>query len=144
LLTTTWSPANKTGEGAREYNDRRLDLLYTPVHLIEIDLLRGGTRIALNEPVPSAPYYVYLSRAERRPFTLVWTMQLADRLPTIPLPLLAPDPDVPLDLQAALDACHTLVGYERLIDYTAPPPPPALAAAEQTWLATLLHAAGMR
>lgn len=132
------SPANKVGEGVTEYNTRRIDLLQTQTHLLEIDLLRGGARIMLNDPVPTAPYYVYLSRGDHRPSTLVWAVQLRDRLPVVPVPLLRPDPDVPLDLQAALDACFTLVGYERLIDYTAPPPPPDLNAEDSAWLDTTL------
>ena len=136
------SPANKAGEGATEYNQRRLDLLQTKTHLLEIDLLRGGTRITLTEAVPAAPYYVYLSRTERRPFTLVWAIQIAERLPNVPVPLLAPDSDVTLSLQAAVDACFALVGYERLIDYTKGPPPPELSGDEYAWLAETLRAAG--
>lgn len=138
------SPANKVGDGAREYNARRVELLQTQAHLLEIDLLRGGTRIAVNAPLPSAAYAVYLSRTERRPFTLVWAIPIRERLPTVPVPLRAPDPDVPLDLQAALAACFALVGYERLLDYTAPPPPPELPAPDRAWLDATLHAAGWR
>ena len=43
---------------------------------------------------------------------------LHEKLPTIPIPLLRPDPDVTLDLQSAVDACFNLVHYERLLDYT--------------------------
>lgn len=135
------SPSNKVGEGARDYNERRNDLLQTRTHLLEIDLVRTGTRITLMEPVPPAPYYVYLSRTERRPFTLVWAVQLPQRLPTVPVPLLRPDPDVALDVQAALTAAFNLVGYERLIDYTAPPPPPDLSPDESAWLQAQLQAA---
>lgn len=46
------SPANKRGDGAREFADRRVELPQTPVHLLEMDLLRGSTRIALSEPLP--------------------------------------------------------------------------------------------
>lgn len=138
------SPANKHGEGAREYNERRVELLATQAHLLEIDLLRGGARITLHgEPTP-APYYVYLSRSQRRPFTQIWSVGLRDRLPRVPVPLLAPDPDVPLDLQAALDACFNLVGYERLLDYAAAPPGPALMEPDLQWVAELLHEAGLR
>ena len=138
------SPANKHGEGAREYNERRVELPATQAHLLEIDLLRGGARIALHgEPTP-APYYVYLSRSQRRPFTQIWTVGLRERLPRIPVPLLAPDPDVPLDLQAAFDACFNLVGYERLLNYAAPPPGPALPEPDLQWVAALLREAGLR
>lgn len=127
------SPANKCGDGAYEYMQRRIDLLHTWTSLLEIDLLRGGERIQLGGPVPPASYYVYLTRAATRSAASVWAIQLADHLPTVPVPLLHPDPDVPLSLQAAVDACFSLVGYERLLDYTAPPPPPELPSDEQSW-----------
>jgi hypothetical protein len=61
-----------------------------------------------------------------------------------PVPLLEPDPDVILDLQAAVDACFALVGYERLLDYADPPPPPPLDGADGAWLDDLLRNAGLR
>ena len=136
------SPINKRGEGARDYADRRLELLQTAVHLLEIDLLRAGTRIAFNEPLPPAPYYVFLSRAERRPYTQVWAIGLCDQLPTVPVPLLAPDPAVTLDLQAALGSSFDLAHYERLLDYQSSPPPPELDAADAAWVRATVQAAG--
>ena len=44
--------------------------------------------------------------------------------------------------EAAVQACFDLVGYERLLDYTAPPPPPALASEAAAWVDAVLHAAG--
>lgn len=61
------SPANKRGEGYREYLDKRRRLLYSTAHLIEIDLLRHGRRIPMQQPLPAAPYFIFLSRAEQRP-----------------------------------------------------------------------------
>ena len=136
-------PANKGGDGARGYQDRRLTLLRTETHLLKIDLLRGGARIALDGPLPPAPYYVFLSRLQRRPYTAVWSAGLRQGLPTVPVPLLPPDPDVPLDLQAAIDACFDLVGYERLLPYGDPPPPPELEKGDAAWPAATLHAAGL-
>ncbi len=138
------SPANKHGDGAREYRDRRTDLLRTQAHLLELDLLRGGARIALAGEPPPAPYYVYLSRGQRRPFTEIWPVGLRERLPVVPVPLLPPDPDVPLDLGAAVAACFDLVGYERLLPYADPPPPPDLDAEDAAWLAAVLREAGLR
>jgi hypothetical protein len=128
------SPANKYGEGYREYADRRIDLMRTATHILEIDLLRQGARISLVGEPPPAPYYVYLSRSQRRPYTQVWAIGLRDRLPAVPVPLLAPDPDVALDIQAAVDACFALVGYERLLDYGAALPPPELGADNSAWV----------
>jgi hypothetical protein len=136
------SPSNKNGDGAREYDERRIGLLQTQVHLLEMDLLRGGNRIALTAPVPDGAYCIYLSRVQARPFTDVWVIGLRDRLPVVPVPLLPPDPDVVLDVQAAVDACFALVGYERLLDYGAPPPPPPLGEADAAWAAERVRAAG--
>lgn len=139
------SPVNKQGEGAREYDQRRTELLQnTLTHLLELDLLRGGQRIALLGELPPAHYYAFLSRIERRPYTQIWPISLRNPLPTLPVPLLPPDPDVPLDLQAAVQACFDLVGYERLLDYTAPPPPPELSAEDTAWVDEILCAASYR
>ena len=138
------SPANKYGDGAREYLDRRADLLRTEPHLLELDLLRQGARIPLVGEPPPAPYYVYLSRWQRRPFTQVWPVALRERLPVVPVPLLPPDPDVPLDLQAAVAACFDLVGYERLLPYADPPPPPELSAEDTAWVDATLRQARLR
>jgi hypothetical protein len=137
------SPVNKRGEGAREYAQRRLELMQTNTHLLEIDLLCQGRRIQLLQEPPPAPYYLYLSRAQRRPYTQVWALPLSKPLPTIPVPLLPPDPDVPLDLQAAMTDCFTLVGYEDLLDYSAKPPA-GLTEEEKTWVAQTLQKQGFR
>ncbi len=138
------SPVNKHGEGARDYAERRGELLQTQTHLLELDLLRHGTRIPLLGQPPPAPYYVYLSRTQRRPFTQVWAIGWREPLPTVPVPLLPPDPDVPLDLQAAVKACFDLVGYERLLDYSSPPPPPDLSPDDAAWVDQVLRTAGLR
>ncbi len=129
------SPVNKRGSGFQEYVEKRTALLQTETHLLEIDLLRGGERIPLlGGELPPAPYYVFLSRFTRRPRTEVWPVQLRAPLPTVPLPLLPPDADVPLALQTALDRCFALVGYQRLLDYTQPPPPPPFSQADLAWI----------
>ncbi len=130
-----FSPANKYGKGLKEYLERRGDLLKTRTHLLELDLLRGGQRIPFQDAEPPpAHYYVYLSRFTERPYTEVWPIRLRDRLPVVPVPLLPPDADVPLDLQAAVDACFELVGYRRLLDYTRDAPLPPLDEETLTWV----------
>lgn len=138
------SPVNKRGEGARDYAERRMELLRTRVHVLEIDLLRRGTRIQLAGEPPPAPYYVYLSRWQRRPYTQIWPISLRDRLPTAPVPLLPPDSDVPLDLQSAIDECFELVGYHRLLDYAKSPPRPDFNEDDAAWIDDVLQAAGLR
>lgn len=132
------SPVNKRGKGAREYAQRRLEIMHTSTHLLEIDLLGQGRRIQLLREPPRAPYYVYLSRTERRPYTQVWAVKLQQPLPVVPVPLLPPDADVALDLQAAINACFDLVGYEQLLDYQAEPPA-GLSEEEQYWATTVIR-----
>lgn len=134
------SPVNKIGDGFREYYQRRELLLLTQTHLIEIDLLRRGQRLPLRDPIPVAAYYAFLSRWQRRPLTQVFTLPLRERLKVLPVPLLPPDPDVGLDLQAAVMACFDLVGYERLLDYHLPPPPPEFDVDDAAWITERLAA----
>jgi hypothetical protein len=88
----------------REYRRKRLALLRSKVHLLEIDLLRKGERPPLEKPLPDVPYFAVLSRVERRPVADVWPIRLQEVLPILPTPLLDPDPDVPLELGRAVAA----------------------------------------
>ena len=89
----------------------------------------------MQQPLPESPYFVVLGRAEERPITEVWPIQFSDRLPVIPVPLLAGDADVALDLQQALTNIYELLGYDLAIDYSRSPeiplPPDHVAWAKQ-------------
>jgi hypothetical protein len=134
------SPTNKRGEGYQEYLDKRRRLLYSTAHLLEIDLLRQGQRVPMQQPLPPAPYFVFLSRAERRPIVEVWPIQLKMRLPVVPVPLLAEDPDVDLDLQLALNTVYDALNYDLSVDYTRPPEVPLEEEAAR-WAVEHLQAA---
>lgn len=134
------SPVNKrpSHDAFAEYARKRRDILRSDVHLIEIDLLRAGTRPPLAAPVPPAAYYVVLSRAERRPKVDVWPILLQDSLPVVPVPLLAPDADAELNLGSAVASVYERGGYATLIDYSKPPPPPALPPEDAEWVSDRL------
>jgi len=138
------SPVNKqrTHKAHRDYQRKRRDLLRSSTHFMEIDLLRGGERSPLQEPVPPAPYYVTLSRATHRPVVEVWPIQLNQTLPVLPVPLLEPDPDAPLDLGALVKEVYRRGAYQARINYQNPPPPPELTEAEKQWVENLLRKAG--
>jgi hypothetical protein len=137
------SPTNKRGDGYEEYLAKRRRILLSTAHLLEIDLLRSGKRLPMQTPLPEAAYFIFLSRAEQRPLTDVWPIQLSESLPAVPVPLLAGDGEVPLDLQLALANVYDLSGYDLAVDYTQPPEI-RLNAAEAEWVETLLRAAQSR
>jgi hypothetical protein len=55
------------------------------------------------------------------------------------VPLLEPDPDVPLDLGGAVASVYERGAYDSQIDYRQPPPPPLLSGEEARWLDELLR-----
>jgi hypothetical protein len=140
------SPVNKRSgtDGAGAYDRKRREILRSDVHLLEIDLLRAGQRPAMETALPSAPYFVFLSRAERRPHVEIWPLSLEEPIPLLPVPLRSPDPDVPIDLGRALHDAYREARYDLRIDYTQPPPPPALDEATAGWLAARLRECGLR
>lgn len=137
------SPTNKRGPGREEYAGKRLQMLSGDAHVVEIDLLRAGARFPTAEPLPEAPYFVFISQAGRRQEVDVWPIALDQPLPTVPIPLLPDDPPVPLDLQDALSVVYGIIGYDELVDYRRPPPGP-LTAAQAEWVEQRLTGAGRR
>jgi hypothetical protein len=125
------SPSNKTaGEDRDDYMVKRRQILSAPTHLVEIDLRRGGTRPSPPE-LPTCDYYVLVSRHEDRPRVGVWPFGLRDPMPTIPIPLTAPDPPIMLDLKAVLDRAYDAGGYRKYIYEETPEPP--LAESDVEW-----------
>ena len=92
------SPSNKiVGSRARtSYEQKRNEVMHSPSHFVEIDLLRDGVSLHTREALPTTDYYIHVSR---RPKGVVWPIQIPQRLPKIDVPLLPGDPDVKLDLQ---------------------------------------------
>jgi hypothetical protein len=123
LVTTIeiLSPWNKRASGREEYLEKRRQLLRSSSHLVEIDLLRKGQRLPMKDPLPPGSYFIFVSRAEQRPMVQVWPIALDHPLPRIPVPLLAGDADVALDLQSACQNVYDLCGFDLVLDYTKAP-----------------------
>jgi hypothetical protein len=126
------SPRNKTGLGRGEYLTRRTNFLRGLVDLIELDFLLGGRRLPMGGPLPGGDCYAIIARAGRRPDADVYAWSVRQPLPVLPIPLRAPDPDLPLDLAAVYATTYERGRYARRLDYTAPLTVP-LAAADRTW-----------
>jgi hypothetical protein len=119
------SPSNqKRGENHEQYLAKRRELLRSPAHLVEIDLLRGGRRMPPDER-PECDYSVLVSRAERRPAVDFWPIQLREPLPVVPIPLRPDVGEARVDLQDVMHRTYDGPGYENFI-YSGTPQPPLL------------------
>jgi hypothetical protein len=126
------SPVNKREPGLSRYRAKRQHLRTAKVHVLEIDLLRRGQRILLHPQVQTSDYRVSLIRAQAR-VADIWSINLPEPLPVVPVPLRTPDADILLNLATALTTIYDRAAYDLSIQYTQPPPPPPLSAAAQTW-----------
>ncbi len=135
------SPTNKTlaRDGLEAYLEKRAEILASRCHLIELDLLRGGQRLPMAGPLPPGDYYAYIGRAGRRPRGQVVAWPLRSPMPTISVPLLPEDPEVPLDLQRAFRTAYDPSLYDRRLPYDQPISPP-LSAPNEKWVRQLLDA----
>lgn len=129
------SPTNKSGADHLAYLSKRHQILAQPTSFVEIDLRRGGDRPRPPE-LPPCDYYVLVSQQEHRPQVGFWPISLRDQLPVVPIPLAAPDPPVPLDLQALLHQVYDAAGYGKYIYQEAPEPP--LSPQEDAWARQLI------
>ena len=134
------SPSNKrrNTEGWNTYLRKRQGLLLGAASLVEIDLLRGGERFPMLDPWPNSPYTLLVSRRTRSPYCRVWPAHYRISLPPIPVPLVSPDPDIPLHLQPMIDAVYARSRYHQDIDYKRPLSRP-LNEEEAKWLAEQLR-----
>lgn len=127
------SPVNKREPGLAAYRQKCQRLYAAKVHLLELDLLRRGTRPFAQPRLPQVPYCMALTRAQAQTIEL-WPVELSQPLPTLPVPLAEPDLDVPLPLQPILAAVYEEAAYDLSLDYTQPPPPPSLSVDELRWI----------
>jgi hypothetical protein len=137
------TPANKAGLARERYLKRRRKILTSATNLIEVDLLRQGSRVPTESPLPPAEYYVFRSKAANRPMLEVWPCSLREPVPTIPVPLFEGDPDVALELQPAFTNVYDGSALPAVIDYRDSPDTP-LPPDQELWADGVLRAAGLR
>ncbi len=119
------SPFNKKNGAERdEYLEKRAMYVQSGMHIVEIDLLRRGPRMPFEGSLPRCDYLIAVRNAYQRLDSDLWSLSVRNPLPVIPIPLLRPDPDVPLDLGDALRTAYQRARYDLRIDYANPPDPP--------------------
>jgi hypothetical protein len=132
------SPKNKrSGEGRASYEKKRSAILSSATHLVEIDLLRAGNPMpVLGNPSLSA-YRILVSRSSQRPSAELYSIELWQPLPDLPIPLKTAQEALIISLQAILDGVYDRARYASRIDYSQAPPLPVLSELEQQWLKSL-------
>ena len=114
------SPANKREPGRTEYCSKAQCLTAQKIHLFELDLLLGGQRLPLGGPLPPGDGYALVSRGDGQPTCDVYAWSIRQPLPTLPIPLKAPDPDIRFDLGAVYATAYERGRYARSLPYGEP------------------------
>ena len=146
------SPINKSREayGRDSYLRKRDKLIDSSVHLLEIDLLRGGLHTVavphekVNEYAGDDWQYIAcLHRVTHYPAFDFWPVALRSRLPIVAVPLTPAYDDVTLDLQRCVNTAYEGGSFARRIDYTKEPALP-LSPDDAAWADALLKEQKLR
>ncbi|MGC1393435.1 MAG: DUF4058 family protein [Coleofasciculaceae cyanobacterium] len=138
------SPANKrTGKGRQIYEKKRLRVLGSGTHLVEIDLLRAGEALSFFGNNISSQYRILISRGNCRPNADLYAFNLQNVIPAFPLPLQTEDIEPIIDLQALLGEIYEIASYDLAIDYSRGSIPP-LSESDVAWADALLKEKGLR
>ncbi len=146
------SLSNKTAgrKGRDLYLRKQEELLNSNVHLVEIDLLRGGehtTAVPRHQALGQAgpfDYHVSIHCFDEPTKFCVFPIPLRERLPEIAIPLLPGDPPVPIDLQAVFQRAYDSGPYHREVRYSEDSIFPPLAPDQTQWANDVLQASGKR
>jgi Protein of unknown function (DUF4058) len=131
-------------EGRQKYLEKQQEILSGQVHLVEIDLLRGGAHSSAvplwlaREKAGPFDYHVSVRRFDRPGEFLVYPIPLQRRLPTIRIPLQPGDPSIPISLQAVFQRAYDAGPYRRAMRYGEDPIDPPLTTAQAAWAAQIL------
>jgi Protein of unknown function (DUF4058) len=142
------SPSNKSDQKARRlYIRKRRRLWVGDVNIVEVDLLRGGKPVvrlpgAVLEKIQPGTYVINVLRVESPDYEF-YPIDVRSRLPRVRIPLKPDEPDVVLDLQAALARVYEEGAYHLRIDYNRQPFTP-LTPDEASWANEWLTAKGVR
>jgi hypothetical protein len=138
------SPTNKRpGRGRRIYEDKRLDVLATRPHLVEIDLIRAGEPMPIMGNDRASDYRILVSRGDCRPNATLYTFGVCQSIPLFPLPLKPGDQEPIVDIGRLLHDLYDQASYDLRMAYTGAPDPP-LPAAKALWADQLLRHKGLR
>ncbi|MGF1602305.1 MAG: DUF4058 family protein [Thermosynechococcaceae cyanobacterium] len=136
------SPVNKRGAGRQKYENKRLEILESATHLIEIDLLHMGVPLPVGQKIDSH-YRILVSDSRDRPQAQLYPFNLQQAFPRFEIPLANEDGPIQVNLKPLIDEIYDLSGYDLDIDYRQDPSldwPPS----ERQWMDQQLKAQGLR
>ena len=129
------SPINKSWQGRGAYLQKRDKLHATRVNLVEIDLLLGGAPLPMKQRIEPGGYYAIVARGPKHPLAEVYRWTVRDPLPSLPIPLREPDPDILIDLAALVTRVYDLGRYARTVRRDPPLPDTAqLNPDDRSWI----------
>lgn len=138
------SPTNKrTGKGRQIYQNKRLQVLGSQTHLIEIDLLRKGESMPFFGNHVESQYRILVSRGDCRPNADLYAFNVQDIIPSFPLPLRLGDIEPVMNLQALLSEIYEIAAYDLVMDYNQESVPPLLES-DAVWADALLREKELR
>jgi hypothetical protein len=134
------SPSNKIrgSRGRASLMAKRHEIMNSPIHWVEIDLLRDGVSSVTNPPLRPSDYRILVSRADQRTRTHFWPVSVRQAWPIIQVPLRGKEPAVLLDLGAVFRTGYDRAAYEASVDYRKAPQPP-LEGDDAKWAKELLR-----
>lgn len=127
------SPVNKRGIRRQKYESKRLEILESQTHLIEIDLLYEGQPMPVLNYDQASHYQVLVSESSERPQAQLYPFNLQQPIPAFWVPLKPEDASILVDLKPLLDEIYELSGYDLDIDYRQDPVP-KWSASELEWI----------
>ncbi|MEM9161545.1 MAG: DUF4058 family protein [Cyanobacteria bacterium P01_F01_bin.4] len=131
------SPKNKrAGRGRTVYEEKRLKVLSSLTHLVEIDLLRADQPMPVVGRSADALYSILVSRCDQRPAADLYAFGLREPIPSFLLPLKTGEQDLLVPLQAVFTEVYEQARYRSRIDYHQTLVGPVLGAEDQAWLAS--------
>ena len=138
------SPTNKRpGRGRRLYEDKRMEVLASRTHLVEIDLIRAGEPMPIMGNGRASAYRMLVSRGDCRPTAILYAFGVRQPIPSFSLPLKPDDQEPTVDLGQILHDLYDRASYDLRLDYKTDPAPP-LMPAEAVWADELLRQKGLR
>jgi hypothetical protein len=131
------SPTNKRpGVGRQKYERKRMEILSTQTHLVEIDLLRAWPPLPMTGEHIASDYRILVRRGEQGNQAALYAFNLCDSIPVFHIPLQPGDDEPAIDLRQLLDEVYLEANYGVRVNYRQPPEPP-LSEADAGWVSEL-------